>query len=61
MKALNFVVWATLAVFVAFTATSAPAAEPVKKPEAAKTEPKKEVKKHKKVEGTPVPEKPTKK
>ena len=54
MKILNFVIWAALAIGVA---TPAYSAEPTKKPAAQK----KEVKKHKKVEGTKVPEKSAKK
>lgn len=53
--ALNIVIWS----FVGYQATTY-AAEPIKKPEASKPA-KKEVKKHKKFEGTKVPEKPTKK
>ena len=49
--ALNIVIWS----FVGYQTTAY--AEPVKKPTAQK----KEVKKHKKVEGTKVPEKATKK
>ena len=48
---LNIVIWS----FVGYQATAY--AEPAKKPAAQK----KEVKKHKKVEGTKVPEKPAKK
>ena len=48
---LNIVIWS----FVGYQATAY--AEPAKKPVAQK----KEVKKHKKVEGTKVPEKPAKK
>ena len=61
MKAMNFVVWTALAVFTAALAVPVKAAEPAKKPAATKPEAKKEVKKHKKVEGTKVPEKPAKK
>jgi hypothetical protein len=57
MKSLNFVVWTALAVFTAVVAVPSQAAEPAKKPAAAKPE----VKKHKKVEGTKVPEKSAKK
>ena len=57
MRILNFVIWTALAVSVAIVATPAQSAETAKKPAAQK----KEVKKHKKVEGTKVPEKPAKK
>jgi hypothetical protein len=57
MKILNFVIWTVLAVGVAVVATPAQSAETAKKPAVQK----KEVKKHKKVEGTKVPEKSTKK
>jgi hypothetical protein len=57
MRILNFVIWTALAIGVAAVATPAYSAEPAKKPAAQK----KEVKKHKKVEGTKVPEKATKK
>jgi hypothetical protein len=57
MRILNFAIWTALAIGVAAVATPAYSAEPAKKPTAQK----KEVKKHKKVEGTRVPEKPAKK
>jgi hypothetical protein len=57
MKILNFVIWTALAIGVAAVAVPAHSAEPAKKPATQK----KEVKKHKKVEGTKVPEKPAKK
>jgi hypothetical protein len=57
MKILNFVIWTVLAIGVAAVAVPAHSAEPAKKPAAQK----KEVKKHKKVEGTKVPEKSAKK
>ena len=57
MRLLNFVIWTALAIGVAAVATPAYSAEPAKKPAAQK----KEVKKHKKVEGTKVPEKTAKK
>jgi hypothetical protein len=53
MRILNFAIWTTLAISVAVVAIPAHSAEPAKKPTAQK----KEVKKHKKVEGTKVPEK----
>ena len=57
MRILNFVIWIAISIGVAFVATPAHSAEPAKKPATQK----KEVKKHKKVEGTKVPEKSTKK
>ena len=57
MRILNFAIWTALAIGVAAVATPVHSAEPAKKPAAQK----KEVKKHKKVEGTKVPEKATKK
>ena len=60
MRAFNFVAWAMLALFTAAVAVPAQAAEPAKKPAATKPE-KKEAKKHKKYEGTKVPEKAAKK
>ena len=57
MRILNFVIWTALAIGVVAVATPAHSAEPAKKPATQK----KEVKKHKKVEGTKVPEKPAKK
>lgn len=61
MRAFNFVAWAMLALFTAVIATPAQAKEePAKKQAAGKTE-KKEAKKHKKYEGTKVPEKAAKK
>jgi len=57
MRILNFAIWTTLAIGVAAVAIPAHSAEPAKKPTAQK----KEVKKHKKVEGTKVPEKAAKK
>jgi hypothetical protein len=57
MRILNFAIWTTLAIGVAAVATPAYSAEPAKKT----TTQKKEVKKHKKVEGTKVPEKSAKK
>ena len=57
MRILNFVIWIAISIGVALVATTAQSAEPAKKPAVQK----KEVKKHKKVEGTKVPEKPAKK
>jgi len=57
MRILNFVIWTAISIGVAAVATPAHSAEPAKKPAAQK----KEVKKHKKVEGTKVPEKTAKK
>jgi hypothetical protein len=57
MRILNFIIWIAISIGVAFVATPAHSAEPAKKPAAQK----KEVKKHKKVEGTKVPEKAIKK
>jgi hypothetical protein len=53
MRILNFVIWTALAVGVAVVTVPAHSAEPAKQPATQK----KEVKKHKKVEGTKVPEK----
>jgi hypothetical protein len=57
MRILNFVIWIAISIGVAFVTTPAHSAETAKKPAAQK----KEVKKHKKVEGTKVPEKAPKK
>jgi hypothetical protein len=57
MRILNFIIWIAISIGVASVATPAHSADPAKKPAAQK----KEVKKHKKVEGTKVPEKPAKK
>lgn len=57
MRLLNFAVWSMIAVFVAFTAVPAQAAD---KPANKKPVAEKKVKKHKKVEGTKVPDAPPK-
>jgi hypothetical protein len=57
MRILNFVIWTAISIGVAFVTTPVHSAETAKKPAAQK----KEVKKHKKVEGTKVPEKAIKK
>jgi hypothetical protein len=57
MRILNFAIWTILTISVAVVSIPSYSAEPANKPATQK----KEVKKHKKVEGTPVPEKPAKK
>jgi len=57
MRILNFAIWTILTISVAVVSIPSYSAEPAKKPAAQK----KEVKKHKKVEGTRVPEKTSKK
>jgi hypothetical protein len=58
MKIINFAVWTVIAVFVAVVAVPAQAAD---KPANKKPVAEKKVKKHKKAEGTKVPEAPAKK
>jgi hypothetical protein len=63
MRSFNFIAWIAILVLVAFTIPSARAEAEVKRVchEEKGKQVCKNVKEHKKVEGTPVPEKPAKK